>query len=79
MHGPNLFASEVQGLREIVIEYMAVMTDLGHKLMEGISLSLGLPASYFQEHYTADPTVLFRIFNYPSTGEDKPMGSGRAY
>jgi isopenicillin N synthase-like dioxygenase len=34
--------------------------------MEGIALSLGLPASYFAERYTADPLILFRIFNYPT-------------
>ena len=34
--------------------------------MEGIALSLGLDASYFADRYTADPLILFRIFNYPS-------------
>ena len=30
-----------------------------------VALSLGLPAAYFAGGYTADPTVLFRIFSYP--------------
>ena len=34
--------------------------------MEGLALSLGLEASYFADRYTADPLILFRIFNYPS-------------
>jgi polar amino acid transport system ATP-binding protein len=42
------------------------VTRLGHRLMAGIALSLGLPADYFAERYTADPLLLFRIFNYPS-------------
>jgi isopenicillin N synthase-like dioxygenase len=32
--------------------------------MEGIALSLGLGAGYFAERYTADPLILFRLFNY---------------
>jgi isopenicillin N synthase-like dioxygenase len=65
VHGPNLFP-EVPGLREAILDYMAAVTQLGHRLMEGIALSLGLPATYFAERYTADPLILFRLFNYPS-------------
>jgi len=42
---------------------------LGHNLMQGISLSLGLAPDYFQRHYTRDPLILFRIFNYPHHGQ----------
>uniref|UniRef100_UPI003FA61544 2-oxoglutarate-dependent ethylene/succinate-forming enzyme n=1 Tax=unidentified TaxID=32644 RepID=UPI003FA61544 len=65
LHGRNLFPEEVPEFRETVLEYMDAMTQLGHRLMRGIALSLGLPADYFRERYTADPTVLFRIFHYP--------------
>ncbi|MDH6166681.1 isopenicillin N synthase-like dioxygenase [Variovorax boronicumulans] len=65
VHGPNLFP-DVPGFRETILEYMAAVTQLGHQLMEGIALSLGLPATYFAERYTADPLILFRLFNYPS-------------
>ena len=34
--------------------------------MQGFGLSLGLDASYFDDRYTRDPLVLFRIFNYPA-------------
>jgi isopenicillin N synthase-like dioxygenase len=44
---------------------MEAMTALGHSLMEGIALSLGLERSYFADRYTRDPLTLFRIFNYP--------------
>jgi isopenicillin N synthase-like dioxygenase len=36
--------------------------------LQGVSLSLGLPADYFARSYTGEPTVLFRIFHYPATG-----------
>jgi isopenicillin N synthase-like dioxygenase len=66
MHGPNLFPSNMPQLREIVLDYMAAMTRLGHSLMAGIALSLGLEESYFADRYTSDPLILFRIFNYPA-------------
>jgi isopenicillin N synthase-like dioxygenase len=34
--------------------------------MAAIARSLHLPADYFARRYTADPLILFRIFNCPS-------------
>jgi len=68
MHGPNLWPEGQPGLRAAVTAYMDATTRAAAHLMEGISLSLGLPADWFARHYTARPTVLFRIFHYPATG-----------
>jgi polar amino acid transport system ATP-binding protein len=68
VHGRNLFPehASLPGFRDTVLDYIAALTRLGHRLMEGIALSLDLDAGYFAERYTADPLVLFRLFNYPS-------------
>ena len=42
LHGPNLFPDKPTGLRECVLEYMAALTQLGHRLMAGLALSLDL-------------------------------------
>lgn len=72
MHGRNLFPSRIRLFRETVLDYIAAMTELGHILMEGIALSLGLDPSYFADRYTQDPLILFRIFNYPP--DTAPLG-----
>jgi isopenicillin N synthase-like dioxygenase len=64
MHGPNLFP-EIPGMRETVLEYIDALTQLGHRLMQAIALSLELPKTYFQQHLTFDPLILFRVFHYP--------------
>jgi isopenicillin N synthase-like dioxygenase len=56
----------VPELREAALRYMEAATRAAHALMGGISLSLGLERDYFARHYTAEPTVLFRIFHYPA-------------
>ena len=68
MHGRNLVPGDdvLPGLRQIIFEWMAEVTALGHRVMQGVAASLGLPADYFARRYTADPLILFRIFNYPS-------------
>ncbi len=78
LHGPNLFPSNLPEFRETVLKYLAAMTELGHTLMAGISLSLGLDESYFAERYTGDPLILFRIFNYPAQppGLEQQWGVG---
>jgi len=65
MHGANLFPASIPTFRETVLEYLTAMTKVGHAMMEGLALSLGLNATYFSERYTSDPLILFRIFNYP--------------
>ena len=79
LHGRNLIP-ELPGFRDTLLAYMAAVTALGHVLMEGIALSLDLPADYFARRYTADPLILFRLFNYPSrpvpTGTDARWGVG---
>ena len=47
------------------IRLATALTALGHRLMAGLALSLGLAGSYFAEHGTAEPLTLFRVFNYP--------------
>lgn len=76
MHGPNLFPANIPLFRETVLDYMAEMTRLGHTLMAGIAMSLGLEESYFAKRYTADPLTLFRIFNYPKPEANKASAWG---
>jgi isopenicillin N synthase-like dioxygenase len=79
VHGRNLFPA-VEGLRPAILDYIDDVTRLGHHLMEGIALSLGLDASYFRDRYTADPLILLRLFNYPTQpvpeGLDAQWGVG---
>jgi isopenicillin N synthase-like dioxygenase len=65
LHGANLFPSEVPELRAAVLDYLKAATAAAHALMEGVALSLNLDADYFHRTYTANPTILFRIFHYP--------------
>lgn len=74
--GPNLFPVELPGFRETVLEYMACLTQLGHRLMSGLALSLDLDESYFADNGTADPLILFRIFNYPPPPDPALWGVG---
>src|ERR1700722_12718923 len=65
LHGGNLFPRQVPELRPLVLSYLDALTSLGQAVLRGVALSLGLDAGYFADGYTADPTILFRIFHYP--------------
>lgn len=65
LHGPNLFPKFPKEFKETVLQYIAELTRVGHLVMKGISLSLGLDENYFYTKYNQDPLILFRIFHYP--------------
>jgi isopenicillin N synthase-like dioxygenase len=69
LHGPNLFPAEVPELRATVLEYLDELTRLGHALMEGMALGLGLDTGWFARHLTGDPVVMLRFFRYPPSRE----------
>ena len=68
LHGRNLIPDDdvLPGFRQTILAWIAAVTALGHRVMAAVARSLDLPAAYFDERYTADPLILFRIFVYPS-------------
>jgi isopenicillin N synthase-like dioxygenase len=66
LHGPNLFPRRPPALRTTVLACLASFSALGHRIMEGIAVGLGLDADFFEQALVADPTILFRIFRYPA-------------
>jgi len=70
LHGPNLFPRVPVGLRPAVLGWMTAMTELGQRLLRAMALGLGLDPQWFERTVTEEPTVLFRIFRYPSTPAD---------
>ncbi|MBL8545776.1 MAG: isopenicillin N synthase family oxygenase [Hyphomonadaceae bacterium] len=75
LHGANLFPDAIPDLKLSVLRFMYEATRAAYAIMEGVALSLGLDAQYFRRTYTADPTLLFRIFEYPA-GDDESWGVG---
>jgi polar amino acid transport system ATP-binding protein len=75
LHGMNLYPG-IPGFRDILVRYLDSVTTLGQCLLAAIARGLGLPRDYFLEHYTRDPTVLFRIFNYPPAPSAEDLGVG---
>lgn len=72
LHGANLYPAQVPELRGAVDEYMAAVTAAAHALIAGIGEGLGLDRGYFNSQYTREPTILFRIFNYPPADPAAP-------
>ena len=70
LHGKNLFPEFPVGFSGTVLKYMEAVTQAGHLIMKGIALSLDLHEDYFNDKYTGDPLILFRIFHYPPQPPD---------
>lgn len=75
LHGPNLFPARPAELRPAVLAYLDALTALGHAVLRGVALALGLDQDWFERDITRDPVILFRIFHYPPTaGTDDDWG-----
>ncbi|GAB5367722.1 hypothetical protein AAMO2058_001255400 [Amorphochlora amoebiformis] len=64
--GTNLIPDrELPMFRPLLKEYIAQVKNLGDRVMDLISLSLGLPEKYIQEHITENDAIsLVRMFHY---------------
>ncbi|HYD86656.1 MAG TPA: 2-oxoglutarate and iron-dependent oxygenase domain-containing protein [Vitreimonas sp.] len=71
LHGANLFPADAPDLKPAVLLFMDEAARAAHAIMEGVALSLGLERQYFRRTYTARPTLLFRIFEYPAAAHDR--------
>jgi isopenicillin N synthase-like dioxygenase len=82
LHGRNLFPEGVPALRPAVLSYLDALTGVAQDVLRLVARSLDLPADYFAAGYTAEPTVLFRIFHYPPSppdGDDWGVGQHTDY
>ena len=64
LHGRNQFP-EAGELRMAVLGWLDALRPVADAVMRAIALGLGLPAEWFEQRLTDDPTILFRIFHYP--------------
>lgn len=71
LHGPNLFPDDMPELRRLVLGYIDELTSLGHAVMRGVALGLGVAPDHFRSTWMADPLVLFRIFHYPPMSDEE--------
>ncbi len=71
LHGRNQFPGDGE-LRVAVLGWLDAIRPVADSVMRAIALGLGLPAEWFEQHLTGDPTILFRIFHYAP----EPPGAG---
>lgn len=74
LHGANLFPTRPAELGPTVLAAVEALTDLGQRVLALMAEGLGLPPTWFRDHLTADPTVLFRLFHYPPVADDDGAG-----
>ncbi len=71
LHGQNQFPDEPVELRGTVLDWLTALRPVADAVMRGLALGLGLEPAWFEQHLTADPTILFRIFHYPPDDRDR--------
>ena len=81
LHGRNLYPTSTLGadMKGAVDAYMMHMERLGYEILNALVSSLGINqhTSKLSLAFKNDPTVLFRIFNYPPHQDDRfPESSG---
>jgi isopenicillin N synthase-like dioxygenase len=69
LHGANLFPTEPADLGPSVSAWVDALVPIARAVLRGMAIGLGIGPTWFDDHLTADPTVLFRIFHYPPGDE----------
>lgn len=76
LHGANQSPDHPVELRAAVLDYIQALTAVGQAILRGLAVGLGLSASWFTDHLTADPLVLFRVFRYPPLTVERDWSVG---
>ena len=78
LHGKNLYLNSTLGteMRDLVDVYMAELEHLGSRVLALLIKSLGLRSTSDLKVSFRDPTILFRIFNYPPHQDSSPKFKG---
>ncbi len=64
LHGVNVWPERMPGMREEVVEYAALVTDLARNLISIVALGIGLPEGTFLKYFDS-PLSLLRLIHYP--------------
>ena len=73
--GPNQWPENQNSFKKILNEHSALMNELGKRITEGLSISLGLPKNYFWPFMNESHNYM-RISKYPPILNDQNKASG---
>lgn len=79
LHGMNRYPAQVPALAALVPRYVEAVVEVAQQVLSLMALALGVGEAWFREGITADPTVLFRIFRYPSLTSREPTSREAAW
>ena len=64
LQGPNQWPEELPEFREVALDYMAKMTELGLRMAGALAEALDLPRDWFSPFFK-QPTLFLRLLHYP--------------
>jgi isopenicillin N synthase-like dioxygenase len=67
LHGYNQWPGSLPELKNVLLEYNDILTDIALKLLRALSLSLHLPENSFDEVYGKTPNEHMKLIKYPSS------------
>ena len=65
LRDPNQWPEALPGFRETVLEYQAVLRDLGHRMLPLYARALDLPEDYFAPFFHSGGEYTIRMIHYP--------------
>lgn len=78
LYGPNQWPARLPSLKPAMLGYYAAMEALAFRMLPGMAMALGLPASSFAAPYV-DPMLILKLNHYPPqqiTSDTEMIGVG---
>lgn len=66
LYGLNKWPPGMPDFKAATLAYIAAMRPLANKMVSAVATGLGLPADYFEQDFTSEPTTTLRLIRYPS-------------
>ena len=76
LDGPNLWPLQLDGFRDVVLDWQHRCGELGMRVMRELALSLGAAEDIFDEAFAERPSTLIKLVRYPGRDETARTAQG---
>jgi len=82
LEGPNQWPKSQPGLRPVVLDWIARLSGIAHRLLHEVLAAIGAPEDFYDDAFAGHPHINLKLIRYPGRapqGDDQGVGVHKDY